>query len=147
MSGYPEVAEPILNSPFEKPTRYWYIREGEQPQLIEGQRRPSIVFPPREQKTPWLVDERLLKPSKQYPSGFELALVNLIRERLESWQSQGYPGVTRTTLELIQWWTREGREKRLFFAQLEAALTVIFLKEARADFLQGHLYPPRRAKR
>src|ERR1019366_10396802 len=141
MSGYPEVSEPILNPPFEKPTCYWYIREGEQPQRIEGQRRPSVVFPPREQKTPWLVDERLLKPSKQYSSGFELALVNLIRERLESWQSQGHPGVTRTTLELIQWWTREGREKRLFFAQLEAALTVIFLKEARADFLQGLAIP------
>ena len=100
MSGYPEVAEPILNSPFETPTRYWYIREGEQPQLIEGRRRPSIVFPPREQKTSWALDERLLRRSKQYPSGFELAQVNLIRERLETWQSQGYPGVTRTTLEL-----------------------------------------------
>ena len=92
MSGYPEVAEPILNSPFEKPTRYWYIREGEQPQLIEGQRRPSIVFPPREQKKPWLVDERLLRPSKQYPTGFELALVNLIRERLEIWQKPRLSG-------------------------------------------------------
>ena len=38
---------------------------------------------------------------------------------------------------LIQWWKRDGREKRLFFAQLEAALTVIFLTEARQDFLQG----------
>ncbi len=54
---------------------------------------------------------------------------------------QGYPGVTRTTLELIQWWTREGREKRLFFAQIEAALTIIFLNEARADFLQGISVP------
>ena len=53
MAGYPEVREPIQNSPFEEPTRYWYIREGEQPQLIEGQRRPSIVFAPREQKKPW----------------------------------------------------------------------------------------------
>ncbi len=141
MSGYPEVAEPILNSPFEKPTRYWYIREGEQPQLVEGLRRPSIVFPPREQKTPWSVDDQLLRPSKEYPSGFELALVNIVRERLETWQQQGYPGVTRTTLELLQWWTREGRDRRLFFAQLEAALTLIFLKEARADFLQGISVP------
>jgi len=137
MAGYPEVGEPIQNSPFEKPTRYWYIREGEQPQLIEGHRRPSIVFAPREQTKPWLPDERLLRPSKEYPSGFELALVNLIRERVADWQEQGYPGSTRTTLELIQWWTREGREKRLFFAQIEAATSVIFLKEARADFLQG----------
>ena len=92
MAGYPEVGEPIQNSPFEEPTRYWYIREGEQPQLVEGQRRPSIVFAPREQKKPWLVDERLLRPSKQYPTGFELALVNLIRERVADWQKQGYPG-------------------------------------------------------
>ena len=49
----------------------------------------------------------------------------------------GYPGVTRTTLELLQWWQRDGREKRLFYAQLEAAETVIFLTEARADFRQG----------
>jgi type III restriction enzyme len=141
MSGYPEVAEPILNSPFEKPTRYWYIREGEQPQRIEGRRRPAIVFPPRDQKTPWQVDESLLRSSREYPSGFELGLVNLNRERIEMWQKQGYPGVTRTTLELIQWWTREGREKRLFFAQFEAALTIIFLKEARPDFLQGISVP------
>lgn len=141
MAGYPEVREPIQNSPFEEPTRYWYIREGEQPQLIEGKRRPSIVFAPREQKKPWVVDERLLRSSKQYPSGFELALVNLIRERLADWQKQGCPGTTRTTLELIQWWTREGREKRLFFAQLEAVLTIVLLKEARADFLQGITVP------
>ncbi len=31
----------------------------------------------------------------------ELALVNLIRERVKAWREQGYPGVTRTTLELL----------------------------------------------
>jgi len=67
--------------------------------------------------------------------------VELVRERVETWQQAGHPGVTRTTHELIQWWTREGREKRLFFAQIEAALTIIFLKEARADFLQGISVP------
>jgi type III restriction enzyme len=131
-----EVNEPILNSPFEKPTRYWYIKEGEAPVLADG-RRPSFVFPPRDQKEPWTTDEKLLRASKEYPSGYELILVNLVRERVESWKSQGYPGVSRTTLELIQWWTRDGREKRLFFAQIEAALVIIFLTEARADFLQG----------
>jgi type III restriction enzyme len=138
MSGFTvsEVNEPILNSPFEKPTRYWYIKEGETPVLADG-RRPSFVFPPRDQKEPWKTDEKLLRPSKEYPSGYELILVNLVRERVESWKSQGYPGVSRTTLELIQWWTRDGREKRLFFAQIEAALAIIFLAEARADFLQG----------
>jgi type III restriction enzyme len=71
MASY-EVSEPILNSPFEKPSRYWYIREGEQPELRAG-RRPPIVFPPRDQKEPWTVDGRLLAVSKEYPTGFELA--------------------------------------------------------------------------
>src|SRR5258706_5639889 len=139
MSSF-EVQEPIQNKPFEKPQRYWYIQEGETPQLKEG-RRPSVIFPPRDQKEPWQTDENQLRPSQEYPSGYELVLVNLIRERLESWRAQGYPGVSRTTLELIEWWTREGREKRLFFAQLEAALAIIFLTEARADFLQGISIP------
>jgi type III restriction enzyme len=135
-----EVAEPIQNSPFEKPQRYWYIQEGEQPELRKG-RRAAVVFPPRDQKREWIVDPNILRPSDEYANGYELALVNLIRERVEEWQRQGFPGLTRTTAELIQWWTREGREKRLFFAQLEAALTVIFLKEGRADLLQGISVP------
>jgi type III restriction enzyme len=137
--GY-EVKEPIINSPFEKPKQFWFIQEGEEPQLLDG-RRPALVFPPRDQKDSWTTDSKTLRPSKQYPSGYDLVFVNTIRERLESWREQGYPGATRTTLDLIEWWTREGREKRLFFAQVEAALTVIFLNEARADFLQGISVP------
>jgi type III restriction enzyme len=45
--------------------------------------------------------------------------------------------VTRTTLDLLNYWQRDGRQHRLFFAQLEAAETIIFLTEARADFRQG----------
>ena len=100
-----------------------------------------MIFPPKDQRDTWTVDGTILRTSKDYPSGFELGLVNLIRERLEAWEQAGYPGVTRTTLDLVKWWTRDGREKRLFFAQLEAALTVIFLIEARADFLQGISIP------
>jgi type III restriction enzyme len=66
-----------------------------------------------------------------------LPLVNLIRERLKDWRTQGYPGVTRTTLELLNYWRRDGRQHRLFFAQVEAAEAIIFLAEARADFRQG----------
>jgi type III restriction enzyme len=46
-------------------------------------------------------------------------------------------GASRISLELLAWWQREGRAQRLFFAQLEAAMTVIFLTEARPDYLQG----------
>src|SRR3989338_10574534 len=56
---------------------------------------------------------------------------------MRDWQQQNYTGVTRMTLELLNYWRREGRQHRLFFAQLEAVETIIFLNEARTDFLQG----------
>jgi type III restriction enzyme len=139
MSSF-EVSDPIQNGPFDKPERYWYIAEGEQPELRIG-RRASVVFPPRDQKQEWVLDPAVMRPSQEYRNGYELALVNLIRERVADWQRQGYPGLTRTTIDLIAWWTREGRKQRLFYAQIEAALTVIFLKEGRADLLQGITIP------
>jgi type III restriction enzyme len=134
-----EVSEPILNKPFEKPANYWYIQEGEQPQKRTG-RRPALVFPPRDQREEW-TETALLRRSKEYPAGYEMALVRLIRERVEAWQAAGFPGVTRTTLDLLSYWRRDGREKRFFYAQWEAAQTIIFLNEARQDFLQGISVP------
>ncbi|MBC7946079.1 MAG: type II toxin-antitoxin system HicA family toxin [Burkholderiales bacterium] len=135
MNNY-EVANPILNSPYAEPGLHWYIREGEAAELREG-RRASVVFPPRDQTQAWDISDGALRASQEYPAGFDLMLVAQIRERIAQWRASGYAGTTRTTLELLHWWQREGREHRLFFAQFEAAETVIFLTEARADFRQG----------
>lgn len=134
MSNY-EVAEPILNSPFAEPKLHRFIQSGQTPQQREG-RRAAIVFPPRNQVVPWQ-PTATLQSSEDYVGGFELALVRLVRERVKAWQAAGYPGVTRTTAELLAYWRRDGRERRLFFAQIEAVEAVIFLTEARADFRQG----------
>jgi type III restriction enzyme len=146
MSEAYEVPQPILNSPFEEPAQHWYIREGAPADLRPG-RRPAVVYPPREERhdrqVPWSLADGTLRAATDYAPAYEMVLVNLIRERVTAWRGQGYPGVTRTTLELLQWWRREGRDdrKRLFFAQLEAAETVIFLTEARPDFRQGIAVP------
>ena len=63
--------------------------------------------------------------------------MNLVRARVAGWRGAGYPGVTATTLELLNYWRRDGRAFRPFFAQLEAVETIIFLTEARRDYLQG----------
>lgn len=135
MAGY-EVPNPILNSPFEEPKQHWYIEEGHDPDLRDG-RRPAVVFPPRDQRQPWNLTDGTLRPSEEYGTGYELVLVNQIRLQVKAWREAGYPGATSVTQDLLAWWRREGRQRPLFFAQLEAAETIIFLNEARADFLQG----------
>jgi type III restriction enzyme len=131
MSAY-EVPEPIICSPFEEPAAHWHIVEGEIPERRAG-RRPAVYYyrDPKDKPAPGEIGTSG-KP-------IELTLVNQLRQQVKAWRGEGYPGVTRTTLELLQWWHREGREerKRQFFAQIEAAETIIFLNEARADYLQG----------
>jgi len=129
MSSY-EVPEPIINSPFDEPQQHWHIEEGKDAELRSG-RRPAMYF----YRDPKAKPER----NEQGNAGIaiELKLVNRIRERVAAWRAQGYPGVTRSTHELLHWWRRDGREKRLFFAQVEAVETIVFLTEARPDFRQG----------
>jgi type III restriction enzyme len=125
-----EVPEPILNSPYEEPAEHWYIVEGEMPERRQGRRQALYYYRP-----PTRGEEA--EASEGVGTAIELKLVNRVRERLKAWRKEGWPGVTGTTLELLNYWQREGRQHRLFFAQLEAAETVIFLTEARADFRQG----------
>lgn len=132
MSTY-EVPQPIINSPYEEPAAHWHLEAGKEPEKREG-RRPATYFyrPPGEGGT--------ASENDDVGTAVELELVNRIRARLKEWRPlalRGEGGVTRTTMELMNWWRREGRNQRLFFAQLEAAETIIFLVEARADFLQG----------
>ena len=54
---------------------------------------------------------------------------------LDERRTAGRPGISRVTAELLAWWERDGRIPRLFYAQKEAVDTIIFLTEARADFL------------
>ena len=127
-----EVREPILNSPYEEPKEHWGISEHEPPTRLPG-RRPAMYFyrPPG--------SEASLEQTGAGTS-IELKLVNRIRAKLDEWRPlalRGEAGVTRTTMELMRYWRRDGRQRKLFFAQAEAAETIIFLTEARADFLQG----------
>ena len=127
-----EVPEPILNSPFAEPEAYWRISEHDPPEQRQG-RRPAMYFyrPPGRDAS---------EDREGAGIAIELKLVNRIRTKLAEWRPlalKGEGGVTRTTMELLRHWHRDGRRHRLFFAQLEAAETIIFLTEARADFLQG----------
>ena len=133
MSNF-EVSDPIRNSPFEEPKEHWWLVEGETPELRQGRRFAHYFYrDPRSAS----------KSSAEADVGtmIELKLVTRIRTQVAAWREAGWPGASRTTQELLAYWRRDGRKQPLFFAQLEAAETVIFLNEARADFLQGIAVP------
>jgi type III restriction enzyme len=134
MSETFEVPTPILNGPFDPPQEHWKIEPDRPAMRMPGRRRAGYFYRP-----PNAPSEEVERAAGEWR---ELELVNLIRERMAKWQAEGRPGFTRTSAELIAYWQREGRKHRLFFAQLEAAETIIFLKEARADYLQGITVPP-----
>jgi type III restriction enzyme len=128
-----EVPTPILNGPFDEPAQHWHLEDGVPPEQRQGRRVAGYYY-------------RDARNGVQDGNGSrgvwrEMPLVNLIRDRVREWRAAGRPGITRVTGELFDWWDREGRSPRLFFAQREAVETVIFLSEARQDFLQGILIP------
>lgn len=124
-----EVPQPIICSPFAEPAQHWLLEEGVEPQLESGRRASHYFYrAPGQDAGP---------EGAAGGERIELPLVNLVRERVKQWRGDGWPGVTGTTLELLEYWRRDGREKRLFFAQIEAVETIIFLTEARRDYRQG----------
>jgi len=96
MSTY-EVEQPILNSPYEEPAEHWHIEERNPPER-RPRRRPAGYFY-RDPTAPLVDGEREARGH-----WVELTLVNLIRDRLNDWRTQAWPGVTRTTLELLTYW-------------------------------------------
>ena len=128
-----EVQEPIINSPYEEPAEHWKIHEHEPADRISGRRKPTYVYLPPGVRTDG-------ENERDIGYEIELQLVSRVRERLAEWRPlalRGSGGVSRVTMELLNYWRREGRKQPLFFAQLEAAETIIFLTESRADLLQG----------
>jgi len=121
------VDNPIVNSPFEEPTRYWEYKEG-QPTLAQGRRPAGYYLRPRTREGQLSMFEEEFIP---------LETVNAIRERVKAWRHKGYPGATPITRQLLSHWDRPDRERRLFFCQIEGAETLIWLIEASPAEKQG----------
>jgi len=109
------IENPIINSPFDEPTRYFkFSDEGITNELVEGRRSSSYFVPIAKPKK---------KGSKQLQFNTEWTqdrieenkLVNDIRRRVVLWRNGGHLGVTPTTARLIDYWIDPSREKKLFF--------------------------------
>jgi type III restriction enzyme len=125
------VDNPIINSPFEEPTRWWAYEEGH-PVLKEGRRPAGYYFRTRTHAAQMAMFEEEFIP---------LDLVNTIRLRVKNWREQGYPGVTSVTRQLLKHWNNPNRDRKLFFCQREAAETLIWLIESSPAEKQGITIP------
>ena len=123
------IENPIINSPFDEPTRHFrFSDEGITDEIVEGRRTSSYFVPIAKPKkkgseqlhfdTEWTQDR--IEENK---------LVNDIRRRVALWRKGGYLGLTPTTTRLIAYWTDHTREKKLFFCQNEALETAIYITE------------------
>lgn len=139
-----EVESPIINSPFVEPQFHWQIERGKPPVKAPGRRRASYFYrvpehAGRGRKNKAAQDMFEAEKGEQV----DLALVNDIRTRVKDWRkgihSSGlsYDGASSVTKELLELWRSGDRMQRLFFAQIEAVETIIFLVEAQEIYRKG----------
>lgn len=116
----------IINSAFVEPQQHW----------AENTDRTLRLEPKRRAAGYEIIDTR--ENTRRQVS---IPLVDDIRQRVNEWRTDGWPGVTGVTLELLNhWWDLDrvsGRQYPFYFCQLEAIETLIWYTEAEAQYRQG----------
>jgi type III restriction enzyme len=115
----------IINSPYEEPSEHWkYHRESRKFSRESGRRPAGYV---RASESSRAFDD----PGEFVP----LPLVNQIRPRVKAWREHAtnpYAGISGISKRLLEHWRdpEQHENRRLFFCQLEAIETLIWLAEA-----------------
>lgn len=132
MSKTVVIENPILNSPFKEPNRHFrFSDEGITNEKVEARRISAYFIPvPRSKKQADM--QPLFKTDWTEDRIEENKLINNIRERVSLWRAKGRPYTSRITTQLIEYWTRPERENKLFFCQIEALETIIYITETAA---------------
>ena len=134
--------KPIINSPYEIPSRHWELDASGQPtqKIADSRRLAEFITPipkPRKQKgagkqDSLLFDEGhgLTTKEQQYD---HTAIINAVRHEVNKWRELPDPSswrVTPETVRLLQHWRHHNFSGvRPFFCQVEAVETVIWLTE------------------
>ncbi len=133
---------PILNSPYEYPTRYWELDGQGQPtqKIIESRRPAEFITPipkPRKRKGPVVEQQLVLDEGRGLSTEDQqydpTSVINNLRRRVDEWRSRPNPSnwqVTPETARLLQHWRHHPFSGiRPFFCQVEAVETAIWLTE------------------
>ncbi len=119
--------ELIINSPYEKPKKHLkYVREIRKFELVEGRRPAGYII--ASEASASFDDPGIFIP---------LNLVNKIREKVDEWRHGNYEGITPITRMLLEHWKDPQREMKLFFCQIEAIETLVWLVEGPEEDRKG----------
>ncbi|MFZ4629736.1 MAG: BPTD_3080 family restriction endonuclease [Blastocatellia bacterium] len=134
--------QPILNSPYEIPTRHWELDPSGQPtqQTVTNRRPATFIIPIPKPKRQGNKDPQDFLPLNE---GYGLttkerryvhaATINALRDEVGKWRQLRDPAnwlVTPETARLLQHWRHHPFSGvRPFFCQVEAVETVIWLTE------------------
>jgi len=128
------IENPIINSPFFEPNKQFAFDDfGIKNEVVEG-RRPSSYFIPiagakKSKSGQMVIDTEWTKDRIE-----ENRFINGVRSKVRVWRESGHPGVTPTTQQLLRYWTNTEREKKLFFCQIEALETIIYITEVAQSY-------------
>ncbi len=119
------VENPILCSPYEEPDQHWlYDTRTGIPSRTPGRRPASYWFKSERSGTAQQQMSFMAEEERD-----DLPLVNALREDVRRWRDSGWENASETTKKLLRHWWREDRLRRLFFCQVEAVETIIYLRE------------------
>ena len=123
------VEQPIICSPYEEPDVHWdYDKQTGKAYRTPGRRPAGYWYQTKKVGTK---DQELFDEFMREENFDDLPLINLLREDVRRWRESGYRGATNVTKELLNWWRSPSRSRPLFFCQIEAAETLIYLAEIR----------------
>jgi type III restriction enzyme len=140
------IDNPILNSPYREPTRHFrFDQDGITNDIADGRRRSTYFMP--------IARAKIHNGQMALPGVAEEIrdndFINRVREHVSAWRRTNYRGVTPVTRDLLDYWLDPGREKPLFFCQIEALETAIFLAEVAGrtlPWIDNHLREENQAK-
>src|SRR3989338_7798152 len=122
---------PILNSPYSEPCKHFDSNERGLTDEVLDSRRPSRFYipVPRAKTKQKQLDLNLADGAFGVELQKENDFINKIRAKIREWREMGYSGVTKTSRDLLSYWRDETRENKLFFCQIEALETFIYINE------------------
>ncbi len=131
------IENPIINSPFFEPKRHFIFDDEGITNQVEDTRRKSSFFVPIPKPKKKDAQQILFETEWTKNRVQENDFINRVRGRVRNWRMGGYVHVTNVTRRLLNYWTKSDRERKLYFCQIEAIETAIYLTEVARDYGDG----------